>query len=103
MTALSADSLGNIPESRVDENQVAGRIDFFFEGGDTLPAWIEGARSSDPIERVMNLTRFFEQPVIIYRLPQGGVGLMNPAVMTRVVMKSGELVLPSGAWRVEPI
>jgi hypothetical protein len=103
LTALSADALGNIPESRVDANQVAGRVDFFFEGGDTLPAWIEGVRPSDPTERVMNLTRFFEQPVITYRLPQGGVGLMNPAVMTRVVMKSGELELPSGAWRVEPI
>ena len=51
----------------------------------------------------MNLTTLSEQPVILYKLPQGGIGLMNPGVMTRAVFKSGELELPSGAWRVEPI
>jgi len=51
----------------------------------------------------MNLTRLFEQPILLYKLPQGGIGLMNPGVMTRAVIKSGALSLPSGAWRVEPV
>jgi len=103
ITALPADSLDNTPASHIDDDHVAGRVDFFFEGGDTLPAWMEGVRPKDPTERLMNLTRLFENPVIVYKLPQGGIGLMNPSVMTRIVYKSGGLALPSGAWRVEPI
>jgi hypothetical protein len=103
MTALSSAALANAPESRIDDDHVAGRVDFFFEGGDTLMVWLEGIRASDPTERLMNLTRLFEQPVIIYKLPQGGVGLMNPSAMTRAVIKAGGLTLPSSAWRVEPI
>jgi hypothetical protein len=103
ITALSAEALGSLPESRVDDEHGAGRVDFFFEGGDTLPVWMEGARPADPNERLMNLTRLFEQPVLVYKLPQGGLGLMNPSVMTRAVFKTGDLKLPSSAWRVEPV
>jgi hypothetical protein len=103
MTALSSAALANAPESRADEAHVAGRVDFFFEGGDTLMVWLEGARPSSEMERMMNLTRLFEQPVLIYKLPQGGIGLMNPSVMTRAVFKAGGLTLPKGAWRVEPV
>jgi hypothetical protein len=103
ITSLLPDALNKTRQSRIDDNNVAGRIDFFFEGGDTLPTWIEGIRPSDSSERLMNLTRLFEQPIIIYKLAQGGIGLMNPSVMTRAVIKSGALSLPSGAWRVEPI
>lgn len=102
MTALSADASDKTPESQVDDNHAAGRADFFFEGGDTLPVWLEGLRPSDSTERLMNLTRLFEHSVLAYKLPQGGIGLMNPNVMTRVVFKSGGLDLPSNAWRVEP-
>jgi hypothetical protein len=101
ITALPADALDKTPQSRIDDENVAGRIDFFFEGGDRLPTWIEGIRPSDSNERLMNLTKLFEQPIIIYKLPQGGIGLMNPSVMTRAVIKSGGLTLPSGSWRVE--
>ena len=103
ITALPADSLDNTPESHVDGDHIAGRVDFFFEGGDTLPAWMEGIRPGDATQRLMNLTTLFEQPVLLYKLPQGGIGLMNPSVMTRAVFKGGGLALPSGAWRVEPI
>jgi hypothetical protein len=102
MTALSSAALANAPESRADEAQVAGRANFFFEGGDMLMVWLEGARPSAEMERLMNLTRLFEQPVIIYKLPQGGIGLMNPSVMTRVLFKAGGVTLPGNAWRVEP-
>ena len=103
ITALPADSLDNTPESHIDDEHVAGRFDFFFEGGDTIPTWLEGIRPRDSTEKLMNLTKLFEQPVLLYKLPQGGVGLMNPSVMTRAVFKSRGLTLPSGAWCVEPI
>jgi hypothetical protein len=103
VTSLPPDTLDQARQSRIDDDNVAGRIDFFFEGGDTLPTWIEGIRPSDTAERLMNLTRLFEQPILLYKLPQGGIGLMNPGVMTRAVIKSGALSLPSGAWRVEPV
>ena len=103
ITSLPPDALNKTRQSHIDDDHVAGRIDFFFEGGDTLPTWIEGIRPSDSSERLMNLTRLFEQPIILYKLPQGGIGLMNPGVMTRAVIKSGELTLPSGAWQVESL
>lgn len=103
ITSLSPDILDKNRQPHIDDNNAAGRIDFFFEGGDRLPAWIEGIRPSDTTERLMNLTRLFEQPILLYKLPQGGIGLMNPSVMTRAVIKSGALSLPSGAWRVEPV
>jgi hypothetical protein len=103
ITSLPPDALDKTRQSHIDDENVAGRIDFFFEGGDTLPSWIEGIRPSDTSERLMNLTKLFEQPVLLYKLPQGGIGLMNPAVMTRAVIKSGAISLPSGAWRVEPV
>ena len=103
ISSLPADTLDKARQSRIDDESVAGRIDFFFQGGDTLPTWIEGIRPSDSSERLINLTRLFEQQIIIYKLPQGGIGLMNPSVMTRAVIKSGALSLPSGAWRVEPV
>ncbi|MGA9665695.1 MAG: hypothetical protein WBQ69_04500 [Gallionella sp.] len=103
ITALPHDTLDKNRQSHIDDDHVAGRIDFYFEGGDTLPAWIEGIRPSDTAERLMNLTRLFEQPVLLYKLPQGGIGLVNPGVMTRAVIKSGTLTLPSGSWRVEPV
>jgi hypothetical protein len=103
ITSLPADALDKTRQSHIDDENVAGRIDFFFEGGDTLPAWIEGIRPSDTNERLMNLTKLFEQPVLLYKLPQGGIGLMNPGVMTRAVIKSGALSLPAGAWRVESV
>ena len=100
-TALSADVMDNSPEPTINDNQVAGRVDFFFEGGDMLSVWMEGAAGSDQTERYMMLNKVFEQSVIVYKLPQGGIGLMNPAVMTRAVIKAGAPSLPQGAWRVE--
>ena len=101
ISSLPADTLEKDRQSHIDDEKVAGRIDFFFEGGDTLAAWIEGMRPGVSSERMMNLTGLFEQPILLYKLPQGGIGLMNPSVMTRAVIKSGALSLPSGAWRVD--
>lgn len=101
LSALPADALDQVPTSHVDETHVAGRIDFFFEGGDTLPVWLEGVRPAHQNDRMTNLTKLFEKPVILYNLPQGGIGLMNPGAMTRALIKSGMLELPAGAWRVD--
>ena len=73
------------------------RIDFFFEGGHALHTRAEGVRKPALAERLMNLTSIFERPVIIYHLPQGGIGLMNPHCMTRSVVTPGVPDLPRDA------
>ena len=49
----------------------------------------------------MNLTGHLERQTIIYHLPQGGVGLMNPHAMTRFVISPGVPDLPRDAWVAE--
>ena len=50
----------------------------------------------------MSLTSIFEHPVLVYRLPQGGIGLMNPQAMTRSLVTPGVPDLPRDAWVAEP-
>jgi hypothetical protein len=60
------------------------RIDFFFEGGDSLATWFEAQSPARcAAERTMQITRLFEQPIIFYHLVNPGIGFMNPSVMTR--------------------
>ncbi|MBK9442524.1 MAG: hypothetical protein IPN53_14975 [Comamonadaceae bacterium] len=101
LTRLDADTVA--PPSETNETHMAGRIDFFFEGGDALAAWYSAPRPTMVNERLMRLTRLFEQPVIIYTLPAGGIGLMNPGCMTRAQIGNGAETLPAGAWRLEPV
>jgi hypothetical protein len=89
-----------LPPTEVSDTHFSGRADFFFQGGDTVPIWISGPRPSGAYERLSNLTRLFEKPVLLYSLPAGGVGFMNPHVMTRAVVAAGMDVLPAGAWRL---
>jgi hypothetical protein len=51
----------------------------------------------------MNLTGLFERPIIFYKLPQGGVGMMNPHAMTRSVVFPGIPDLPNDAWVADAI
>jgi hypothetical protein len=77
------------------------RIDFFFTGGHVLYTSAEGVRRAALADRLMNLTGLLERQTIIYHLPQGGVGLMNPHAMTRFVISPGVPDLPRDAWVAE--
>lgn len=88
------------PPTSVSETQVSARADVFFEGGDTVAIWISGPRPSGANERLAILTRLFEQAVLMYKLPAGGIGFLNPGVMTRVRLAAAIDKLPAGAWRL---
>jgi len=89
------------PLATVDNQHLAIPADFFFEGGDSLSTWIEGARPSDAMERTMRISRLFEQAVIFYQPTTPGIGLMNPAVMTRSTLGVALDDAPAGAWHVK--
>jgi hypothetical protein len=91
------------PAPEVSDTHVAGRIDFFFEGGDSIGIWFSGPRPNNENERLMRLTRLFEQPVLMYRLPDGGVGFMNPGKMTRATVAARPDKLPAGSWLLNPV
>ena len=57
----------------------------------------EGVRRTALAERLMNLNRLFEQPLLTYSLPGGGFGLMNPKTLLRVTTRPGIPDLPSDA------
>ena len=94
--------LGKTPPPIVLDNQtISIPADFFFAGGDSLNAWIEGPRPTDALERTMRITRLFEQSVIFYQPIMPGIGLINPAVMTRSTLGAALTEAPSGAWHVK--
>lgn len=102
LTALTPAQLAEPIDTAVEGEHFKVRIDFFFAGGHVLHTLAEGVRKAALAERLMNLTTFLERPVMNYRLAQGGVGLMNPAAITRFVIVPGTADLPSGAWLAEP-
>jgi hypothetical protein len=91
------------PPTEISETHFSGRIDFFFTGGDTVAIWFSGPRPKEINARLMNLTRLFEQPVLMYKLPTGGMGFMNPAAMTRALVASATEQLPATAWHLNPV
>lgn len=74
------------------------QIDFFFRGGHVIHTCVEGDPKLALDECLVNLTGVFEQSCLAYRLPQGGIGLMNPLAMTRLVIIPGIPDLPKEAW-----
>lgn len=86
--------------TRVEDEYFASRIDFHFMGGDVLPAWVEGPRSEKAHDRLAHLTQIFQRPYLLYKLPEGGFGLMNPAAMTRIHIHADVDLLPAGTWRL---
>jgi hypothetical protein len=85
----------------VDDQHIAARLDFFFEGGDTLATWFERTRPLGAAERTMQITRLFEQPIIPYHLTKPGIGFMNPAAMTRASLGIALTDAPASAWHVK--
>lgn len=87
----------------VDDHHIAARIDFFFEGGDTLATWFERNRPLGAAERTMQITRLFEQPIIPYHLVNPGIGFMNPAAMTRASLGIAMTDAPTSTWHVKNV
>ncbi len=101
-TNIRALALGETPPAiQLDDLNASVPADFFFEGGDSLNAWIEGPRPADAMERTMRITRLFEQPVIFYQPTTPGIGLMNPALMTRSTLGAAFSDSPTGTWHVK--
>lgn len=102
-TNLRATGLGDpTPETILNEQKISVSADFYFEGGDSLCAWFENnERPKDALERTMRITRLFEQDVIFYQPTSPGIGLMNPAVMTRSTLGAQLPDAPSGSWHVQ--
>ncbi len=102
LTAMTPDELVRPFVGGTDGDHVRARIDFFFLGGYVLHTRAEGTRKAALAERLMNLTSLFERPAINYHLPDGGVGLMNPHAMTRVLITPAVPDLPRDTWLAEP-
>jgi len=102
ITALSAEQAMAPFAGGITGDSFKARIDFYFQGGHVLHTRVEGERKAALAERLMSLTSIFEHPVLAYRLPQGGIGLMNPQAMTRSLVTPGVPDLPRDAWVAEP-
>lgn len=100
ITAIDSDQ--PLPKQQQAADFFSGRVDFFFQGGDNLATWIDGPLASHQVERVANFNNVFDQGVITYIPRAGGIGFMNPEVMTRMLVNAGARVLPADAWRVAP-
>ncbi|HEX6736032.1 MAG TPA: hypothetical protein VF096_14590 [Azonexus sp.] len=87
-------------DSRIDDQHIASRVDCFFEGGDTLATWIESGRPGSHSERSQRLVSLFEQPLISYLPSAGGIGLINPANLTRLQFATTLSDPPAGAWHL---
>jgi len=96
MQAIATDAV--TPPGRVDEDVLAMRVELFFEGGDTLPFWLENKEPGGVTERKARTAHLFEQPVIPYRPLGGGIGLINPAAMTRARFGVAVLYPPNTSW-----
>ena len=103
ITALTEEEAISPFEGGVVGDSFTARIDFFFQGGHVINTLVEGERKMALAERLMNLTSILERPVIFYRLPQGGIGMMNPQAMTRVTVTPGVPDLPRDAWVAVPV
>jgi hypothetical protein len=101
LTLMTSDS--TTPPEEISETHFSGQVDVFFEGGDTISTWMSAPRPSGISERMSNLTRLFDKAVLMYKLPAGGVGFMNPAVMTRVKIAAGVEKLPLGSWQLNAV
>lgn len=94
--AISPDSLTRPGE--IGETHVATRLDFYFNGGDTLTGWLDSPASGTPGERTARNARLFEEAIITYTTASGGIGFINPGAMTRVHVGAALAFPPAGAW-----
>lgn len=96
------DKSHSTPIAVTKHDNFVGRVDFFFEGGDTLSTLIESPRPSTHAEKIAKFTQLFDQGAVPYTTIQGGLGFMNANVMTRSLIHAASQQLPITAWRAEP-
>jgi hypothetical protein len=96
--ALPPDSLTG--SGSLDDEGLSSRMDFYFEGGDMLHAWIERRHEAGFAERTSRLTHLFDKPCIPYRPLTPGVGFINPAALTRFTLGVAATQVPAGAWHL---
>ncbi len=94
---LSPEDAGAASAGGLDGEHYALLLDASFHGGHGMIFLAEGVRRSALAERLMNINRLFEQPLLTYSLPAGGFGLMNPKTLLRVTARPGIPDLPSDA------
>lgn len=87
-------------DGTIDAATIQSRVDCFFDGGDTLAAWLDSARPDSPIDRGLRLNALFEQAVIPYLPSTAGIGLINPATLTRIQLGAALSDPPAGAWHL---
>jgi hypothetical protein len=78
------------------------QVVFYFAGGAELHAKvkIDNTNVSDA-DRLRRISQLFELPVVRFVTASGGMGLINPAVMTRVMITPTGDILPSDAITVD--
>jgi hypothetical protein len=78
------------------------QVVFYFAGGAELHAKVEidNTNVSDA-DRLRRISQLFELPVVRFVTAGGGIGLINPAVMTRVMITPTGDILPSDAITVD--
>jgi hypothetical protein len=96
ISALPEDALTG--GGHLDDDGLSSHMDFYFEGGDMLHAWIERRHEAGAAERTSRLTYLFTKPCIPYRPALPGVGFINPAAMTRFTLGVASAHPPAGAW-----
>lgn len=96
------ESSDSAPIAATNHNKFAGRVDFFFEGGDTLSTLIDSPRPMTQAEKVAEFTQLFDQGAVPYTTIRGGLGFMNSSVMTRTLIHAASQQLPITTWKAEP-
>lgn len=86
---------------KIDTEHAATRIDFYFNGGDTLAAWLESPVRGSVPERTTRNAQLFEEAIITYTTQRGGIGFINPATMTRAHVSAALLYPPATAWHAD--
>lgn len=94
--AIPADALTQ--PGKIDADSAASRVDFYFNGGDTLAGWLETPVSGTASERTARNSRLFEEAVITYTTQRGGIGFINPSAMTRARVGAALPYPPASAW-----
>jgi hypothetical protein len=91
-----------IPEYDLYDGPARFRVVFYFAGGAELHAHVEIDNTDvSDADRLRRISRLFELPLVKFTTAAGGTGLINPSVMTRVMITPAGDILPSDAIAVD--
>ncbi|MEW9897764.1 hypothetical protein ABWL39_03900 [Chitinivorax sp. PXF-14] len=89
---LAAPPLGTLADQRV-------HVRYDLADGDNLYIAYDNLEQRPPAERYTAIHQHLQLPVVEVQHPDGGVVLINPAHILRVVIQAHGIELPHGAWR----